>query len=180
MHRCAPTCLRTESKLTQWLQPRPWGTSISPPGLGEWLTLRFWSNFFYQPINSTVKIWEFLEESTWKIPFNFCVNSHFHFNPNFRMVFPPPSTHHPWRFPAESGWFCPLGKREDNSKLVPNELSSNINLVKMKVVLGVLRHAASKSSIRGYLCSLMRFGSLFVGTHDSFCRFLKRQVFGRN
>ena len=38
-------------------------------------------------------------------------------------------------------------KGEDNSKLVPNELSSTNNLVKIKVVLGVLGHVESKSSL---------------------------------
>ena len=70
-------------------------------------------------------------------------------------------------------------KGEDNLKLVWNELSYSNNLVKMRVVLGVFRHAQSKSSlpILGYLCSLSRYWSFFVGTLDSCSRLLKHFTF---
>ena len=70
-------------------------------------------------------------------------------------------------------WYAFI-KRGGNSKLVPNELSSNNNLVEIKVALrflGIL--SPNLASISGYLCSLRRFRSFFIGTVDSFCQFLK-------
>ena len=44
-------------------------------------------------------------------------------------------------------WLCPLKEGEDNSKVEPNKLKSNNNLVKVMVVLEVFGHAESKSGL---------------------------------
>ena len=68
-------------------------------------------------------------------------------------------------------------KGEDNLKLVPN-LSYSNNLVKIRVSLGVFRHAESKSSLYFVLSLfLRRYWPFLVGTLDSCSKFLKHVKF---
>ena len=53
-------------------------------------------------INSAGNFRVIPEESTWKIPLNFHVDSCFTDNPNFYVDSPPPCTRHLRGFPAES------------------------------------------------------------------------------
>ena len=72
-------------------------------------------------------------------------------------------------------------------KLVPNELSSIDNLVKLRFVLNVvLRHLESKSGLyfglSQFLFTVKRFRSFLIVTHDSFLQASEThgEVFDRN
>ena len=68
-------------------------------------------------------------------------------------------------------------KREDNLKLVPN-LSYSINLVKIRVVIGVFRHTESKSSLYFVLSPFLKEVLVIpCGTLVSCSRFLKHVLF---
>ena len=71
------------------------------------------------PMNSAGNLRKIPEESTWKFPLNFPVDSCLTDNPNFCGDSPPPRIHHPQVFPAESARFSPLGwyrRRKDKKE----------------------------------------------------------------
>ena len=73
-------------------------------------------------------------------------------------------------------------KGEDNFKLMPN-LSYSNNLVEIRVVLGVFRHAESKSSILFALSLFLKEVLVILcGTFDSWLFQVSgtRRVYGRN
>ena len=62
----------------------------------------------------------------------------------------------------------PLEVGEDNSKLEPKKFKS-IDMVKQKVVIGVFRHAESKSGLYFVLTLLLhRFLATFLSKHITF------------